>query len=350
MLHHLRTKHSTNTQPPTQMSTSIKLLLTLLLSTATSALYNSQDKTQDHAAQAIKFDAAGADDEAEQAFRAAVKFNPTSVSKSLNLAVALLRYNKLEESRRAFEHTFLVAHEQKKPLKRLLRNLQLLKKEWKEVHLEEMDPINTYNSKHDTNEIKFNQKLKNVPLYMLAERKYLDRETSDRGKDGLESRISTLEADIAKRPPKTKILTVNNGMDSLLTYLGSNDFQHIYWEQWPLLIRAPNAMDDLVSLEYLLKDGPYGYGSEKTQPPHRNVNFLKREFRNKDSIPKDKRLKKNDLLDGMNRNYTLQMLGTHYWIPSIANMSYWLSQVTSRPVSVNLYATPENQEISLGKV
>jgi hypothetical protein len=119
------------------------------------------------------------------------------------------------------------------------------------------------------------------------------------------------------------------------------------WEQWPLLIRVPGAVDNLVSLDDLLSDGPYGYGSEKTRPPHRNVNFLKREFGNKDTIPKDKQLGPKELLDGMRRNYTLQMLGTHYWIPSVANMSYWLSQVTSRPVSVNLYSTPENQQVSL---
>ena len=333
------------------MSTRIASFLLIVLITTTAALYDAaSDPTADHSAAAIRLDATGEHDEdAESAFRAAVKYNPTSVGKLLNLGVALMRYGKLEAARQTFERTCALAHKQHTPLKRLKRlnrNIQLLKKEWRDVHNEEMDYIN--NGKVEileTLQPKFSQRTASLPMHMLAERKYLDQETSDRGKDGLESRISA--DDKANAPSKMKELKVTNGMDTFLEYVGGDEFQSKYWEQWPLLIRAPGAMNHLVSLEYLLADGPYGYGSEKTIPPHRNVNFLKREFGNKDTIQRNALQSASDLLDGMARNYTLQMLGTHYWIPSVANMSYWLSQVTKRPVSVNLYSTPENQKISL---
>ena len=321
----------------------LNILLLLLLLHAVNALYDDSDPSAEHSAAAVRLDKAGEDDDAELAFRAALRYKPNSVAKSLNLAVALMRYGKLSESRKSIEHTFQLARAQNKPLSRIERSLRALKSEWREVHNEEMDPIAAAGSKKEQNDIKMSQRLPHLQLHQLAERKYLDQETADRGKHGLESRVPPG----TPVPPKMKVLEAKRGMDTLLDYVGGKEFQSKYWEQWPLLIRVPGAVNNLVSLEYLLSDGPYGYGSEKTRPPHRNVNFLKREFGNKDTIARDKQLGPKDLLDGMRRNYTLQMLGTHYWIPSVANMSYWLSQVTSRPVSVNLYSTPMKQEVSL---
>jgi hypothetical protein len=327
----------------------VVLLLHLLFSTSSIILAEYEqinDPNHDHTTSAIEFDADGErDEDAEQAFRAAVRFNPNSIAKSLNLAVALHRYGKLEQSRMAFEDTFTLANKQSRPrkiFKRIARDFNALKKEWEEVYNEKMDPITSSNDSNDF-ELTMSQRLLNIPLYMLSEKKYLDQDTKERGKLGLESRIDT---DV-QAPPKMVVLTNINGMDTVLNYVGGKEFQTKYWEQWPLHIRAKGAMNNLVSLEYLLNDGPYGYGSEKTIAPHRNVNYLKRRFGNKDSIAKDTPQNKNNLLDAMRRNYTLQMLGTHYWIPSIANMSYWLSQATSRPVSVNLYSTPQNQKVSL---
>jgi hypothetical protein len=327
----------------------VVLLLHLLFSTSSIILAEYEqinDPNHDHTTSAIEFDADGErDEDAEQAFRAAVRFNPNSIAKSLNLAVALHRYGKLEQSRMAFEDTFTLANKQSRPrkiFKRIARDFNALKKVWEEVYNEKMDPITSSNDSNDF-ELTMSQRLLNIPLYMLSEKKYLDQDTKERGKLGLESRIDT---DV-QAPPKMVVLTNINGMDTVLNYVGGKEFQTKYWEQWPLHIRAKGAMNNLVSLEYLLNDGPYGYGSEKTIAPHRNVNYLKRRFGNKDSIAKDTPQNKNNLLDAMRRNYTLQMLGTHYWIPSIANMSYWLSQATSRPVSVNLYSTPQNQKVSL---
>ena len=320
--------------------------VTLFLSTSTltRAVYvHEHNANHDHSQAAIQLDSTGEHDEdAETAFRAAVHFNPNSVAKALNLAVALMRYGKLAASRTAFETTFTLAHAQKKPLKRIRHNFKLLAKEWEQVHSERMDPIFASTNPNDRQPA-LEQRLPHTPLYALAERKYLDTETADRGKHGLESRVPSTAA----VPPKMVTLKKIQGMDTVLNYIGGKEFQTTYWEQWPLHIRAPGAMDQLISLEGLLQDGPYGYGSDKTQAPHRNVNYLKRQFGNKDSISKNAPQDRNKLLDAMRRNYTLQMLGTHYWIPSIANMSYWLSQVTSRPVSVNLYSTPQNQKVSL---
>ena len=77
------------------------LFLLLLSSTPSCALYpKANDPDHDHTASAKRLDADGEHDEdAAEAFRAAVRFNPTSIAKSLNLAVALLRYGKLSQRR-----------------------------------------------------------------------------------------------------------------------------------------------------------------------------------------------------------------------------------------------------------
>mgnify|MGYP000860372492 CR=1 FL=1 len=325
------------------------LLLLLLLSTTPScALYpNANDPDHDHTASAKRLDADGEHDEdAAEAFRAAVRFNPTSIATSLNLAVALLRYGNLSQSRIAFENTFALAVQLKKPknvFNRITRNFNTLQKEWEQVFNEQMDPVESSLDPHAFQLLMRHRKPDNLPLHMLSEKKYLDKETSDRGQQGLESRVPPG----TQTPPTMVTLDNIHGMDTVLNYVGGDDFQTNYWEQWPLHIRATGAMNGLVSLQELLKDGPYGYGSEKTRAPHRNVNYIKREFGNKDTIARDTPQHAKDLLSAMRRNYTVQMLGTHYWMPAVANMSYWLSQTTSRPVSVNLYATPQNQQVSL---
>ena len=313
--------------------------------------YDVDSPDEDHARWAKRFSANNDDAAATIAFRSAVRFHPNSVANRQNLAVSLMREGELESSRRAFGDAFALARRLNKPLRRLRANLQILRREWQNDFNEFMDPIEgEYEKKSESLNMLFKQRQDHVPLYLLAERKHMDGDTAQRGVEGgLERKLS--EEEYASAPPtQIRLDAGDEGMvtqDDLLSWVGSPDFQDVYWEQWPVVIRAPGAVQDLTSLDYLCRDGPYGYAHDKTTFPHRNVNYLKETFGNKDPIKAGTPQGCKELKNALSRNYTLQLLGTHYWIPSIANMSYWLSMETARPVSVNLYVTPQGQSTSL---
>ena len=340
---------------------STALLLSVVPVPACAAPYAAAgDPHADHTAAAKSLDAAGEDDAALAAFRAAVRFHPRSHARAQNLAVFQQSLGELGEAREGFARALRLALDQGKPraARRVRRRLLALRREWLEAYDEHMDEVA---HEHDPmaggsgkpEPLRFQQRPAEVPLHRLAERKYLDRETSGRGpdRDGFEDRLTA--AAISTMPPHEILLQDCSGggpgQDVLLDYMGSAAFQKHYWEQWPLRIQAPGCVDWLVRLEELLADPlGYRYGGEKTKHPHRNVNYLQRRFTNRDTqVAKGTVQREHELLGAMRRNYTLQFLGTHYWIPNIANMSFWLSQATGRPISVNLYVTPPGQHTSL---
>ena len=179
-------------------------------------------------------------------------------------------------------------------------------------------------------------------LWELAERSLEDDNTAGRGDSGF-----ALDVGFSNSPPKSHTLSTGH-RDSVFDFLRNDNFQKIYWEKWPLLIRAPGAFDSMLTIDQVLNDGPYLYGFDKYNFPHKNVNYLRVTFGNKDrSTSLHSPQGKKELVDALRRNYTLQLLGTHIWMPEVANMSYWVTKATHRPVSVNMYITPPMQSTSL---
>ncbi len=181
-------------------------------------------------------------------------------------------------------------------------------------------------------------------FWPLAERPAEDGAVGDRPKTfGIERSLSPAQLE---NLPATEI-TLGGGRDGFLEFASSEIFENNYWEKSPLLIHAPRALENMLSLDDVLDDPlGYQYRGEKRKPPHRNVKYMKKHFTGVEdqSIGTQQR---GELVHALQNGYTLQFLGVHMWMKKLARFGIDLSRATTRTSSINLYITPPSVETSL---
>lgn len=181
-------------------------------------------------------------------------------------------------------------------------------------------------------------------FWPLSENPRMDGEVGQRSKlYGIQRTLSPSEL---AELPETEI-TLTGGRDGFFEFVTSEKFEKRYWEKSPVLIHAPRALEDMLSLDDVLND-PMGYlyNGEKRQHPNRNVKFMKEHFSGVADEPVGIQYRK-ELLQALENGYTMQMLGVHYWMKPPARFAIDLARATMRLTSINLYVTPPSVETSL---
>ena len=251
--------------------------------------YNVSDPAAPHTKAALWFHKRGNVAEALKSFRAAVDFKPTAKT-TCNLGRALLLQGRVGEALSSLEYSLALDPTRVATLKVVKK----LEEEWPSRKGYAIDVAGSFT----TNVLSYRGG--NTPLWQLAERPVLDSATSNRDHDIL---INSIKAtDTSNHPPKQIYLPP--GRQSFFKFISSEDFMGTYFENWPVVLHAKDALQNVLTYETFLSD-TYGYGADKMQPPHRNVNYLQGSFVAKEEVRQGSLQRESELRQALRRGSTL---------------------------------------------
>ena len=161
---------------------------------------------------------------------------------------------------------------------------------------------------------------------------------------------STLSKSAMLTPPRT--LTVGDSVD-FFNLLQSPQFQDVYWEQFPVLIKTSNAFNGVLDLDKDVLQGRFIARGDKTKPPYVNIRFpaqgkffLEEEGLRELGLTTGAWAEPQHIQRALELNLTLQLYGAQAWWPSVAELCRNMTRATGLPSNVNVYVTGSGRETS----